>query len=119
MTTTEPTTTQAWLDLDGLCPPEMREEGHRLLEQVQAIREALTPLVPRIGAFIRASNDRANAAEADVLRVAGPDAAHEISNGLGQLVGTLTGADELYHEMAVLGLEDEVGSIRGGTEVAD
>lgn len=119
MTTTEPTTAPAWFNLDELCPPEMREEGHRLLEQVQAIREALTPLVPRARAFIQASNDRARAAKADVVRVAGPDVAHEISNGLSELLGHLTGADELYCEMAALGFEDEVGSISGGTEVED
>lgn len=116
MTTTEPTTLlPAWLNIDELCPQEMREEGHRLLEQVQGIRETLTLLVPRVAALIRASNDRAHAAEDDVLRLAGPRAAHWISDGMHWTVGTLTGANELYSEMTVLGLEDAIC----GLEVQD
>lgn len=99
--TTEPTTT--WFD--QLVPQEARDEGNRLLTELGEVRATISDLFARCARHFVASDVRFKTALAAIHEVGGPLAAHEISDGLGALVGVLDFSQELSTTLADIGVD--------------
>lgn len=115
MTITEPSAPAMWLD--QFVPPELAAEGRQLTDDIEAISEAVGPLLERVARFYTNLEQLERDMLAAVTEIVGPWGVDGVSDGLASLVDALSGRNAILVRLLRIGINpDEIISAKAGAQ---